>query len=147
MVTHKWANIKNDVGLGVEVHEFELKIIFESDDKILDSAKLNAFADGKINAAQKDVSVSDGIVNLEGKGENAGYQQFLLFPQCFQRLLHQDSLDRGLHDKGISADRMKLPFNHNTHYETLLFGRISGKDSVYGIRTIFLKTIMISDNI
>ena len=25
------------------------------------------------------------IENIVGKGENAGYQHFLLFPQCFQK--------------------------------------------------------------
>ena len=31
-------------------------------------------------------SVYDRIENILGKGENAGSQHFLLFPQCFQRL-------------------------------------------------------------
>ena len=26
---------------------------------------------------------SDRVENIVGKGENAGYQHFLLFPQCF----------------------------------------------------------------
>ena len=25
------------------------------------------------------------VQNIVGKGENAGYQHFLLFPQCFQK--------------------------------------------------------------
>ena len=25
------------------------------------------------------------VENIEGKGENAGYQHFLLFPKCFQK--------------------------------------------------------------
>ena len=25
------------------------------------------------------------VENIVGKGENAGYQHFLLFPQCFQK--------------------------------------------------------------
>ena len=25
------------------------------------------------------------VENVVGKGENAGYQHFLLFPQCFQK--------------------------------------------------------------
>ena len=34
------------------------------------------------------ISVSDRVENIVGKGENAGYQHFLLFPQCFfKRLL------------------------------------------------------------
>ena len=30
------------------------------------------------------ISVHDRVENIVGKGENAGYQYFLLFPQCFQ---------------------------------------------------------------
>ena len=29
--------------------------------------------------------VFDGLENIVGKGENAGYQHFRLFPQCFQK--------------------------------------------------------------
>ena len=29
--------------------------------------------------------------NIEGKGENAGYQHFLIFPQCFLPYLRQKS--------------------------------------------------------
>ena len=53
--------------------------------KILDVTKLKAFADDKINVAQMIVSVFDRIGNIVGKGENAGYQHFLLFLQCFQK--------------------------------------------------------------
>ena len=49
--------------------------------KTLIVTKLKAFADHKINAAQMMISVFDGIKNIVGKGENAGYQHFLLFPQ------------------------------------------------------------------
>ena len=28
---------------------------------------------------------NSGVENIEGRGENAGYQHFLLFPQCFQK--------------------------------------------------------------
>ena len=31
------------------------------------------------------ISVFDREENIVGKGENAGYQHFLLFPQCFQK--------------------------------------------------------------
>ena len=30
------------------------------------------------------ISLFDGVENTAGKGENAVYQHFLLFPQCFQ---------------------------------------------------------------
>ena len=31
------------------------------------------------------ISVFDRVENIVGKGENAGYQHFLLFSQCFQK--------------------------------------------------------------
>ena len=30
------------------------------------------------------IFVFDRVKNIVGKGENAGFQHFLLFPQCFQ---------------------------------------------------------------
>ena len=32
------------------------------------------------------ISLYDRVENTVGKGENAGYQHFLLFPQCFPKL-------------------------------------------------------------
>ena len=46
---------------------------------------MKAFADDKINEAQMMISVFDRVENIVGKGENAGHQHFLLFPQCFQK--------------------------------------------------------------
>ena len=31
------------------------------------------------------ISVFDRVENIVGKGENAGYPHFLLFPQCFEK--------------------------------------------------------------
>ena len=31
------------------------------------------------------ISVFHRVENIVGKGENAGYQHFLLFPQCFEK--------------------------------------------------------------
>ena len=53
--------------------------------KILDSTKLKAFADDKINVTQKLKFAVGRVENIVGKEENAGYQHFLLFPQCFQK--------------------------------------------------------------
>ena len=48
--------------------------------------KFKAFADNKLNVARKMISVYDMIENMVGKKEkNAGYQHFLLLPQCFQK--------------------------------------------------------------
>ena len=36
------------------------------------------------------------VENIVGKGENAGYQHFLLLPQCFQRVSFSGSLKVGI---------------------------------------------------
>ena len=54
-------------------------------DKFLDWSKLKAFSDNKINVIVKLKFVLQRIENLVGKRENAGYQHFLLFTQCFQK--------------------------------------------------------------
>ena len=46
-------------------------------DMILDRSKLKAFADDKINVIEK--LKCGRVENIMGKGENAGYQHFLLF--------------------------------------------------------------------
>ena len=38
-----------------------------------------------MNVAKMEIYVFDQAENNVGKGENAGYQPFLLFPQCFQK--------------------------------------------------------------
>ena len=50
---------------------------------MFDCSKLKAFADDKINMTEKLNFVSGNVENIVGKVENAGYQHFLLFPQCF----------------------------------------------------------------
>ena len=52
--------------------------------KILNVTKLKAFADDKLNVA-KMLSLFHRVENTVGKGENAGNQHFLLFPQCFPK--------------------------------------------------------------
>ena len=52
-------------------------------DKILDWSKLKELADNKVHVAQMRKIVSVCIENIVEKGENAGYQHFLLFPQGF----------------------------------------------------------------
>ena len=51
--------------------------------KIFDVTKLKAFADEKLNVAKMTISLFYRVRNTVEKGENADYQHFLLFPQCF----------------------------------------------------------------
>ena len=66
--------------------EFFGKGLSLPNDKILDLTKFKAFADDKIILTQKLKFMLRRVENIVGKGENAGHQQFLLFPQCFQNL-------------------------------------------------------------
>ena len=54
-------------------------------DKILTWSNLKEFAGNKKEVVQMMKFVLDWFENIVGKGENAGYQHFLLFPQCFQK--------------------------------------------------------------
>ena len=48
---------------------------------ILVLSKMKAFADYGMNVAKMMIYLFDRAENIVGKGENAGYQHFLLFPQ------------------------------------------------------------------
>ena len=61
-------------------------------DKILNLSKLKAFVDGKMSMTLKLKFVLGRVENIVGEGENAGYQHFLLFPQCFQKSSSPGSL-------------------------------------------------------
>ena len=65
-------------------------------DKIFDWFKLKAFADDKINVNGKFKFGLGRVENIVRKGENAGYQHFLLFPQCFQKPSVSGSLKVGI---------------------------------------------------
>ena len=53
---------------------------------------MKAFADNKINVTEKLKLLLEMVENIMKKGENAGYQHFLLFPQCFQKDPYTGSL-------------------------------------------------------
>ena len=65
-------------------------------DKIQDLSKIKAFADDKIILTQKLKFVLERVENIVEKGENAGYQHFLLIPQCFQKLSIPEVLKVGI---------------------------------------------------
>ena len=67
-----------------------------SNNRILDWSKLQAFAEDKINVTQKLEVALERVENLVGKGENAGFQHLLLFPQCFQKATFSGSLKVGI---------------------------------------------------
>ena len=59
--------------------------------QILDSSNLKEFADDNFKLHINGRNLSKRIENTVGKGEIARYEQFLLFPQCFQKTSIADS--------------------------------------------------------
>ena len=57
--------------------------------QILDSSKLKEFADDNFKFDESGRNLSKRVENTVEKGEIARYEQFLLFPQCFKRLVSQ----------------------------------------------------------
>ena len=55
------------------------------DDKILDSSKLKDLADDNFKFDENSRKLFKPVENTVGKGEIARYEQFLIFPQCFQK--------------------------------------------------------------
>ena len=53
--------------------------------KFLGLSNLKAFADDKVSVTKKLRTVLGRLENIVEKGENAGYQHFLLFPLCFKK--------------------------------------------------------------
>ena len=54
--------------------------------QILDSSKLKKFADDNFRFDKNGRKLSKWVENTVGKGEIARNEQFLLFPQCFQKV-------------------------------------------------------------
>ena len=83
------------------------------DDKITGFHKLKAFADNKLNITQKVTVVCHRIENIVGKEENAGYQHFLLFTQCFSKgFLLQCIRSRHCVVKGLFSPVQKFVIRH-----------------------------------
>ena len=54
--------------------------------QIVDSSKLKELADNNSKFDKNEGDFSKRVENTVGKGEIAHYEQFLLFPQCFQMI-------------------------------------------------------------
>ena len=59
--------------------------------QILDSSKLKESADDNFKFNENGRKFSKLVENTVGKGEIARYEQFLLFPQCFQKTSTADT--------------------------------------------------------
>ena len=61
-------------------------VVNSINDKILDWSKFNSSVGNNLYVPKMMIYVFDREENIVGKGENAGYQHFFLFPQSFQKL-------------------------------------------------------------
>ena len=59
--------------------------------QILDSSKSKEFEDDKIKVDETGREFSKWIENTPGKAEIAHYEQFLFFPECFQKTCTADT--------------------------------------------------------
>ena len=64
---------------------------------------MKAFADDKMNLNEKLKLALGNVENIVGKGENADYQHFLLFSQCFQKPSLSGSLKVGVVWQRVNA--------------------------------------------
>ena len=70
--------------------------------KILDLSKLKEFADDILKFDENGRKFSKQVENTVRKGEIACYQQFVIFPQCFQKTSIADTKNQGLFGKGLT---------------------------------------------
>ena len=62
-----------------------------SNGKFQSLPKLKEFADDNYRFDENGRTLSKSVENTVGKGEIARYEQFLLFPQCFQKTCTTDT--------------------------------------------------------
>ena len=77
--------------------------------QIVDFCKLKEFADDNLKFNENGRMFSKQVENTVGKGEIARYEQFLLFPQCFQKTdVLQTHTNKGLFWKGLKVNLIIL---------------------------------------
>ena len=81
--------------------------------QILDSSKLKAFADDNFKIDENGREFSKFVENTVRTGEIARYEQFLLFPHCFQKFCTATHKFQGLFGKGLIETWVKFECHKN----------------------------------
>ena len=81
------SSLKHELSCYIKVNELGNPI---PNDQFLDSSKLKKFTDDNFKVDIIGRESSKQLENTGGKGEIAGTEQFLLFPQCFQNIYSAD---------------------------------------------------------
>ena len=102
------------------------------DDKILDRSNLKQSAEDNFKFDENSRKFSKQVENTVGKGEIARYEQFLLFPQCFQRACLTGA------SKGVIVwEWVKVALNPNTtNNDNFEFDENGGKFSEWVKNTV-----------
>ena len=81
--------------------------------QILESSKMKEFADDNYNFDENDRKLSKRVEKSVGKGEIARYEQFLLFPQCFQKICFPEA------SKGVIVREWVKPYKMSPYYGSI----------------------------
>ena len=73
----------------IKSRQYSVKVF--SKQQILDTTKLKEFEDDNFKFDENGRKFLKRVENAVGKGEIARYEQFLLFPQCFQKTCTADT--------------------------------------------------------
>ena len=75
---------------------------------MLDTSKLKDFADDNFKFDENGRKFSKRVEITVGKGEIAHYEQFLLFPHCFQKTYVADTKKPGLVWKRVNLSSWQI---------------------------------------
>ena len=71
---------------------------------------MKEFADNNFKFDENERKFFKWVENTVGKGEIARYEQFFLFPQCFQKTCTEDMLKPGLVREKVEKRKVKSLF-------------------------------------
>ena len=74
---------------------------------------MKELADKNFKLNERVGKFSKWVENTVGKGEIARYEQFLLFPQCFQKTCTADTLKPGLVWEGVNSRHLRASEQSN----------------------------------
>ena len=79
------------------------------------TSKLKEFPDDNFKFDENGIKLSKRVENTVGKGEIARHEQFLLFPQCFQKACFPGASKGVIVWKWVNRTLNIKPFHHNSH--------------------------------
>ena len=94
-----------------QAFSYKMNVAFTSlPNNALDCSKLKQSANKKFKCDENGGNFSERVENTVGKGEIARYEQFLLFPQCFQK-----SCPAGMKNTGLFG-KVSFKLWNSVHY-------------------------------